>query len=98
MTSIVLLKQELKGKVSEAAPVAGFSERNFRRYLNNRMVQDLPLGCIKNLYNAGFISEGTFQFAKQERIEEIIKLKKEPRRLERSLRKFVRSILPQMHR
>ncbi len=93
MTSLVLLRQELKGKVSEAAPIAGFSERNLSRYLNDKMVQALPLGCLRNLYNAGFISEETFETAKQERIDEIIRCKRErrkekPRVVKRSLRKI----------
>jgi len=76
MSSNVLLKQELKGRVSEAASVAGYSVRNFSRYLNDKMVQGLPMGSVRNLYNAGFISEETYQSVKQERISEIARFKR----------------------
>jgi len=75
MSSIVLVKQEIGDRVSEAAEVAGYSERNFRRYLAEKMKQALPLICYRYLYNAGYISKATFRKEKRERIVEIINMK-----------------------
>ncbi len=89
MSGIVLLRQEIEGKVREAATVAGYSERNFSRYLNGKTVQGLPLGCAKNLYDAGFISEETYKAIKQERIDEITHYKKGEPRFPGALKKLL---------